>query len=36
MDNTNYVIVNPLPNEVGGVNCENQEPAIQTVQVEGM
>lgn len=35
MDNTNYVIVNPLPNEVGGVNCENQEPADQTVQVEG-
>ena len=35
MDNTNYVIVNPLPNEVGGVNCENQEPADQTEQVEG-
>ena len=24
MDNTNYVNVNPLPDEVGGVNCETQ------------
>ena len=34
MENTDYV-VNPLTDEAGGVNCENQEPAIQTVQVEG-
>ena len=24
MDNTNYVNVNPLPDEVGGVNCETK------------
>jgi hypothetical protein len=34
MENTDYV-VNPLTDEAGGVNCENQEPAVQTVQVEG-
>ena len=40
MDNTNYVNVNPLPDEVGGVNCETKtgnteeirEPAV---NVEG-
>lgn len=43
MDNTNYVNVNPLPDEAGGVNCktqegntdENQNPAVDTVKVEG-
>ena len=43
MDNTNYVNVNPLPDEAGGVNCktqegntdENQNPAVETVKVEG-
>jgi hypothetical protein len=43
MDNTNYVNVNPLPDEMGGVNCktqegntdENQNPAVETVKVEG-
>ena len=43
MDNTNYVNVNPLPDETGGVNCktqegntdENQNPDVETVQVEG-
>ena len=34
MENTDYV-VNPPTDEAGGVNCENQEPAVQTVQVEG-
>lgn len=34
MENTDYV-VNPLTDEAGGVNCENKEPAVQTVQVEG-
>ena len=43
MDNTNYVNVNQLPDEMGGVNCktqegntdENQNPAVETVKVEG-
>ena len=43
MDNTNYVNVNPLPDERGGINCktqegntdENQNPAVETVKVEG-
>ena len=40
MDNTNYVNVNPLPDEVGGINCksqadENLEAAVDTIQVEG-
>lgn len=38
MDNTNYVNVNPLPDEAGGVNCETQtgntdenlEPAVES------
>ena len=34
MENTDYA-VNTLTDEAGGVNCENQEPADQTVQVEG-
>ena len=25
MDNTNYVNVNPLPDEAGGINCKTQE-----------
>ena len=43
MDNTNYVNVNPLPDEAGGINCksqegntdENQNPSVETVKVEG-
>ena len=40
MDNTDYVNVNPLPDDAGGVNCksqadENRESAVDTVQVEG-
>lgn len=39
----NYVNVNPLPDEAGGINCktqegntdENQNPAVETVKVEG-
>ena len=35
MDNSNYVNVNPLPDEVGGVNCEkhadeNRDPAVES------
>ena len=40
MDNTNYVNVNPLPDEAGGIKCKSQEdenrnPAVETVKVEG-
>ena len=39
MDNTNYVNVNPLPDETGGVNqagnIEIQEPAVSQENVEG-
>ena len=43
MENTNYVNVNPLPDEAGGINCktqewntdENQNPDVETVKVEG-
>lgn len=43
MDNIDYINVNPLPDEAGGINCETQtgntnenlEPAVETVQVEG-
>lgn len=36
MDNTNYVNVNPLPDEAGGVNRETQkDSAVETVKVEG-
>jgi hypothetical protein len=40
MENIDYVNVNPLPDEAGGINCktqsdENRDPAVETVQVEG-
>ena len=43
MENIDYVNVNPLPDEAGGINCktqegntdENQNPDVETVQVEG-
>ena len=28
MDNTNYVNVNPLPDEAGGINCKTQEDVL--------